>query len=135
MGLWNFLGGNQIGPGHPRYERELRKYNESQELKLKNICRGIMLDGMPGAKNQLNTYEQIISVLKHFPNCPKFREDGYSWGNSKTHIDNWKQAQQWLKEKENPKSEDSEYVKQLEQKNKELEARIEKLEKQNSYEK
>ncbi|MGL5268233.1 MAG: hypothetical protein ACRC8P_00460 [Spiroplasma sp.] len=27
MGIWNFLDGNKIGPGHPRYERELRKHN------------------------------------------------------------------------------------------------------------
>lgn len=50
MGLWNFLGGNQIGPGHPRYERELRKYNELQELKLELICMNIMSDGMPGCQ-------------------------------------------------------------------------------------
>lgn len=133
MGLWNFLGGNQIGPGHPRYERELKKQNKLQELHLSNICAAVMSDGMPNAVNQLYTEAEIISVLKQFPDCPKYTYNGVTFGSLKKDAENWKQAQQWLYEKENLISEDIQYLK-LEQKYKELEARIEKLE-QHSYEK
>lgn len=137
MGLWNFLGGNKIGPGHPRYERELRRHNERQTLNLKNACTSVMVRGMPGAVNQLTTEEEIISVLKQFPNCPKFTDNSGKvfWGHRERDINNWKQAQQWLQEKENLEQKNIEYTKQLEQKIKDQEDHIKKLEKQSFYEK
>ena len=131
MWVRNLIGkiiiGKPIGPGHPRYERTIRKEKQRQQIVLKSICADIMLSGMPKAKNQFNTYEQIISVLKRFPNCPKFEDGKLTWGDSEHHIHNWKQAQEWLKAKENPKTETSQYIKQLEQKNQDLEDQIKKL--------
>lgn len=131
MGLWNFFGGNKIGPGHPRYEREQRKHNESLKLHFRVISSEIMEYGMPDTL-KYESEEDIIGVLKEFSNCPKITDN---WGNIRAghheyQINNWKQAQKWLKEKENTK-----YTQQLEQKIKDQEGRIRKLQKQSSYEK
>lgn len=134
MGLWDFFGGNKIGPGHPRYERAIRKQQELENLIIENAITSIMAFGI---LNTLKTEkeEDIILVLKQFPNCPKFKDGNHIWGAREKHINNWKSAQKWLKEREMKEQEIPEYTKQLEQKIKDQEERIKKLEKQNSYEK
>ncbi|MGL5268232.1 MAG: hypothetical protein ACRC8P_00455 [Spiroplasma sp.] len=89
-----------------------------------------MVYGMPGA-SKYEKEEDIISVLKQFPNCPKLSNRANTkliWGTEQRHIDNWKQAQKWLKEKENSEPENTEYTKELEQKIKDQEERIKELE-------
>ncbi len=95
-----------------------------------------MLRGMPDAVHQLTTEEEIISVLKQFHNCPKFTNNlgKVFWSHRERDINNWKQVQQWLKEKKSFEQKNIEYTKQLEQKIKDQKQHIKKLEKQSSYE-
>lgn len=107
MGLWNFLGGNKIGPGHPRYDRMMRKYNKAISERFQDICAGIMTFGMPDAiardawydSQPEATQNDYIMILRKNPKCPLIYYRGdikRPFGKSEEHIAKWKQGQSWL---------------------------------------
>ncbi|MDQ7983032.1 MAG: hypothetical protein REH79_02275 [Spiroplasma sp.] len=135
MGLWNFLGGNKIGPGHPRYERAIRQNRETEAEIIKYVSCLIMRDGVEKALEEEGE-QNVVAVLKKFPYCPQY-PDGWKfvWGKEEQHINHWKLAHKWLRQKKIKEHHDdmtelglvnndyTNYIKYLEQ-------RIEKLEKQ-----
>lgn len=72
---------------HEEYQRN--------QAEVQRICNSIMTWGMPKA-SEYYSEKQIIRSLKKFSTCPNF----INQENSNKDIENWKQAQWWLKIKE-----------------------------------
>lgn len=100
MGLWKLFGGEI---NHKAIEKDQKWKQDILNLEMENTCTAIMLRGMPEALN-FKSEEKIKFVLKKFPDCPKIPNNwGHiKWGKSESDINNWKNGQQWLKDKEKP---------------------------------
>jgi len=138
MSLWSLLGGEVNHKRVAKWEREQQKLNL---MEMKAVCRHIMSEGIPGAFKYTDTTEARVKfVLKKFSDCPIWQADNtwkiVWWGKSEQHINNWKQAQQWLYDQEHPKSFETtnhevvqKELQEMKQKMQELEAKLAEYEK------